>query len=601
MYYPALPGYLGVISPEVVYAELFAVQTGAIEMAKHERLETNLDPNKLIYDLEAATRQEPFDPSVLTVIRETKDNLNILHANEIRDYLKLKHLRSCLMLSTRACWMWLEDKIPSYVSAFPTSIFNGQECWLVFLIRGAVAFLNDSGVYADFVPLDYGVFTAGLQSARLDLREYPYNNRDSSSFRSAVMRLVHDVVGIWLQYPRDGNSYWKAVYVDVICRSIGIEPLVLDCVWRVYSIASQKTIGNQIKTPLGLDINTNAYPLFNRDSQLRTDLQQLSTIVFAFATGSQDVPDNQVLHNATPAQYVATIADKQLALFRTFIEDCFYFHFEGRPTHTSGLDELLEHEGDKYLPFREHAPTREHIKAPGGPFSPEHVRTIEGVFSAVVNRVITFNTKFSREGRTLFTSPTDFYRAVDDMGYSNVVDYFNKAAYGQNNSRKRLDLVDQYWDEVEKEPRWPGLESSSPIPFMKCFDYFFPHGTRSRFLQIGKLGAYLLTADYVYAGVVEPPSLDIVSNMIRKINKGLVSAFEILGMAPQRTKSRHGDKHQTTVKSFETQLKAVHQVVESSIPLDAHDDIPVDYILTEHAMCKFARLTSGKKPLLRIN
>lgn len=591
---------MSVISYEAVYAELFAVQTGAMELSRTQHVDANINPDKLVYNLENATRQAPFDPSIFTIIRDTKLGLDLLHVNEIQEYLKLKQARCCIMLSNRALWIWLEDKIPSYVSAILTGFYDGQECWLTYLVRDLSALLGEEYPLASFRPGEYGIPTVGLDAVTLDLEDYQQDPRDPSSFRTVVMKGVHDIVAAWLDYPTDGPSYWKAVYVDVIYKSVGVEPLVLDCVWHIYKMMSQKLMGHRKKTPLALDIDTAAYPLFDPESQIRRDLRQLATIVFAFAAGKHGIPDNAVLLGNTPAQHIENVADRRLMAFRVFIEDCYHYCFQGRPTRADGLDDLLDNNGDSYMPFREHGPTRQHMQKAGGPFSPENVRTVEGVFSAVVCRAITFNTEFSRHGRTLFTSPEDFFRAVEDYGCTKVEDYCNPGAYGQHNSRKKAELVSLYWNAINTGTEWPGLKATSPITFTECFEYFYPTSNLSRFPQIGKLGAYLLTADYVYAGIVQAPSSETVSTMIKKINKGPVSAFEVLGMVPQRTKSQHGNKHQTIVKSLSTMLETVHRVVQSSLPEDAHHHIDVDYILTEHALCKFARVVAGKNPVLRI-
>lgn len=539
----ALPRYLRVISPEVVYSELVAVQSCGLDLARKQGSGKDVDPIEMAFRLSSATEEKPFEPATFEIIHDTKMGLDLLLATQMQEYLKLKHIRSCIMLSNRASWLWLEDKITSCTSI----ILNGNtaDCplWMVLLVDEVREWLAGRRTASCFMPSLYGVNASGLKPAALDIQDYQHSRRRTESFRSIIIDAVHDIVAAWLDFPLDSNSYWKAIYIDILYQSVGIEATVLDVVWNTYSKITKDAIGSRYMNLLPEGSNMSDYELFNRSSRLRQDLRLLSKIVFAFAHGTQDSQDegDEVLEGISVVDHLKKTLQKRLEAFKSFVKSSYYFQLRGQPSGNPAIDRKMREDRDRYMPFREHAPTRLHLTSPDGPFSPEHVRTLEGLFSAIVNRAITFNTPFLKKGRTLFRSPEDFYAAVDDFGCVEEEEYCDKKAYGkQSNCHKKVELAEQYWDAVTDGPPWPVLAAKAPIPFINCFNYFYPPSGQLKFQQIGKLASYLLTADYVYAGVVEPPPLEVIAKIIKQNNKGPVSALELLFQATPQTKGLKG-------------------------------------------------------------
>lgn len=295
-----------------------------------------------------------------------------------------------------------------------------------------------------------------------------------------------------------------------------------------------------------------------------------------------------------------TIVGRREDMFKRFVSDCYSFHFHGISTSNSELDKVLATESDRYLPFREHAATRKNLKKQGGPFSPEHVRTVEGLFSALVCRATTFDTVFSREGRTLFKSPADFFAATKELGCTKESDYCNQAAYGQPDVGKKPDLVYQYWTTIKNDIPWPCLTSAEPVPFLDCCYYFYPAKGKPHFPHLGRLAACLLTSDYVYAGVVQRPSFDDIAELVRKINKGPIAAFEFLNWLPPRAQGPQGTKRLSDAGDISGLIKQAYELMQECLPKEAQEETGLDYIVTEHTLCKFSRVTGGVKPIVRI-
>ena len=75
--------------------------------------------------------------------------------------------------------------------------------------------------------------------------------------------------------------------------------------------------------------------------------------------------------------------------------------------HARFLDVVVRG-GDKKLPVRHLAPSLSRVLQPGGPYSPENLRTPAGLFSAFVFRGITHHTAFLHDHPTFFSTLDSF-------------------------------------------------------------------------------------------------------------------------------------------------------------------------------------------------
>ncbi|KAF8949810.1 hypothetical protein BDZ97DRAFT_1934993 [Flammula alnicola] len=238
--------------------------------------------------------------------------------------------------------------------------------------------------------------------------------------------------------------------------------------------------------------------------------------------------------------------------------------------------------------------TRTNMRSGRGPFAPDNVRTLAGVFSALVSRGITFGTEFSRRGRSLFTSPDDFRAACRDTGRRDPQYFCNPSAYGRYNPRRSTSFVDDYWKLLQIH-RWPALDDAGLIPFMVCFRFFKPANKKSRFPEIGDLTAYLLTADYVYAGVVAKPTLEEMGTIIHIINKGAVKALETVGLLSTRLTTQGGNRVTSTVEECTEAFRRSHDLVASSAPEQRRAAVGLDYIVTENTLSTLYHVTKRER------
>ncbi|KAJ7160569.1 hypothetical protein C8R43DRAFT_1124039 [Mycena crocata] len=75
--------------------------------------------------------------------------------------------------------------------------------------------------------------------------------------------------------------------------------------------------------------------------------------------------------------------------------------------------------------------------------------------------------------------------------------------------------------------------------FNDCYN-FLKKENLLRFREIGSFTVFLLASDFLYAGVVQPPTVAGVGNIIRGINKGGASGLEMLGPLKLRERGAKG-------------------------------------------------------------
>jgi len=127
-------------------------------------------------------------------------------------------------------------------------------------------------------------------------------------------------------------------------------------------------------------------------------------------------------------------------------------------------------------------------------------------------------------------------------------------------------------------------QAKSKIGFKNCYNFFLCPKGPNLFPQLGSLTAYLLTADLSYSGIMEPPTLEEICDMIRSLNKGAANALRKMRLIPLK------DDNDTAIKdAYQQAFKSVHEMILSLIPTEKHATLFINYILTEHMLCKFSR------------
>ena len=245
---------------------------------------------------------------------------------------------------------------------------------------------------------------------------------------------------------------------------------------------------------------------------------------------------------------------------------------------------------DFKLPFRIHAPSLHvALNADPGPFSQDHIRTRSGFFSALLFRALTFSAPIVLEDEQVFFQDYDdwlaFYKQATDQDEKPVTYFVRNRAYGTPNKHRNPSITESLWFASEVWEEWlDSNEEDGSICPVELFTFLMGQSPcKAKFRNVGPLTAYLLTADYICAGLATMPSVEQMAHIIHSVNKGAVSGLRMLGLLPRGVQAVTG--HDVSVATSQ-----LWKYLESSLSDDLKEKMPWNVITLEHSLCKFSRL-----------
>lgn len=506
----------------------------------------------------------------------------VLAAEETQMDVTLRIKHQAMMLAVLAPWQWLENIVMARCKDILSHGDLHRSHWLYPLVKSALEMVELRRAKRTFDPIMCGDIP-GDSFIYHNRHRLPLQWSSQHDQYDTVVAIVCDVLRIWLQFP-DETTRYQAWFVRSIVHCWGNSALYLHATWDVFRAVTRGSlvkVTRRILEPNHLDPFVNLlfeHPL-SLKQPLSSESKTLQCIASTLAVVTESVlcsphPTHENL--SLPPQLVE-VASKYVRQFIWFLgQACDVLLEKVDMSSASPVQRAMMSEPDRYFPFREHAPSRMNVLQDDGPFSPNLARTATGIFSASIFRGITFNTKFSRSGPVTFASLDDWNDAIDGLP---VEGYCCQSAYGQCNPRREPGLANSYWA-TAMTGEWENLfRSTSQLPFLTGYDFF----RSKRFPQLGPLGAYLLTADYVYAGVFTWPTSEEISGVIRTINKGAASGLQRLGFVT-RTETKKPD--------LEDCQKGVERAADwlSSELVRRQGDLSIaDGVVVEHSLCKLVR------------
>lgn len=291
---------------------------------------------------------------------------------------------------------------------------------------------------------------------------------------------------------------------------------------------------------------------------------------------------------------------------------------------------------DHFLPIRASAEGYQPLISPQGPLHHSRLRTVSGFFSMGTFRGTTYHSEFAKQNTT-FQDATDFLQKVFNLPTPQFV---IADCYGGRAQRSRVtsyhDHAHSLWQTVQKNTaNWwllrtppatqqtphaipgdvggtthdgPSMQdasvndpstmppSSSPgVPTSTCQ----PPGSDSLlekpkyeeildlilskdhdFPLLGPLTAHLLVADYVDAGVVEPPDAETMARVICRIDAGALAGLRALDYFHNRDALRY-------VK--ERAFMDLYAYLDNEFTPDEKRRLNWGPICLEHGLCKYSR------------
>lgn len=497
-----------------------------------------------------------------------------------------------LMLATHITWNWLDDHCVSVA----TRLLSGEvmpDDWIVRLVKYLRGLVQNRIQQRDISP---SLFSPHLPGDVYRYSVSRVNYRDAEQEDAATLKLTLDIVQHWLGFPPYLSNRLKARFVTAMVACCGPDILLLDSVWSAYGSVRRMVLtasapNTPAMSPRIFDVfieQLKAHPLCSVNSPHRTSFDLMARHIHLFTSDRSSIV--QYIDPTTKRITYPPVEDESglLGGLLAYLRELMPL-LPGRPSlsvkNMTPLQRAVYYSPDHLLPFRERAPTRARFSGINSPFSADVVRSREGLFSALIMRGITFNTEFSRSGTMLFNNVSEWNKATYSLPISSVA---NIAAYGNPNDGRHPRLATGYWEATTLPVSWLTFVGSGPVSFTSCYKFFLASKPRKRFMEIGPLTAFLLAADYTYAGVVVMPSVAEVANLISKMNLGAVTGLELLRVIPKRAPKGTGPKR-VPVPVCISGLARVHAYLAKHLTADEKKEFVFDVLMTEATMCKYGR------------
>lgn len=542
---------------------------------------------------------QPASPYALSAIANAWPQILNLERQEADQSIHLRYHRYGIMLTNYFTWWWLDcfvvGKVKDILQKTPASSDN----WLTKLVKKIKDIQFARITSYTFNPIH---FDSKLPGQVFEYRRHPRTlqwDSDPEQHYKEITSTVIEIVQHWLGFPMEGAYRQKAWFVHALLQEFGQSVLLLDQTWNAYDTMRRSMFSIPPSNPQSFDSvkplreAARQHPLHDPESEEHKVLDRITESILAVCNVNLPINGRTSAPNTlTPA--VQSVLDRRLTIFTSFVRDAVHAVLQPNSNlqTTSLAYKAMIANPDRYLPFREWAPSRIRFKSQDGPFHESVVRTRSGLFSALIWRGITFTTPFSLERKMVFHSLLEFQDEVSAVRRSQSDSRYicNPSAYGVYNKSRSPKLAEDYWEATGKHD-WSSFVKNQTVPFTDCYQQFFrPGKAPARFPQIGSLAAYLLTVDYMYAGIVDPPTLDDISDVVRCINRGAASGLEHLGLIGPRVKNKRGQGYSMPNEAeCRGAIRKLWEVLASVISIEEQQYLPVDGILVEHISCKFSR------------
>lgn len=567
----------------------------------------------LIEKLEDSYRaivEKPLDPSSVATISTVWKGLQAIQSSEAETNLVNRFQRRCVMITNYGAWFWLDGWILEQCKKILAGTWASGEVWLQKLVKNVQLIRSLRMTTKEFKPSEFGL--------NLSTNSYTYKspaiqwNLSDEEESNKIMSITIQIIQHWLGFPtgkdaKEGRQ--KAWFVHVILRELGENVLLLNQTWSAY-IQTKKNMFASVdasnpslfdcaipfqeaarRHPLN-DRATEEYLLMRRASEMLTAVKEGKTGSIDEGAQDQVATGSNLPVDRIPAE-VQYIAEDKANKFVGYVREMLELDRLGLNgiSSPSDLQKLVAQSPDQLMPFRERAPGRTRSRSDDGPFARNKCATREGLFSALIWRGITFSTEFSLQEPMIFENYDAWNSALEDIFDSGAETNYvcDIKAYGVTNPKRGIHHAEAYWNATNVND-WSDFVKDGPVPFMKTYrDFFYTGKQPARFPQFGPLCGYLITADYVYTGLVEMPSLNDIGTVIRTINRGGASGLELLGLIKPRAR-----KGRTKSVPAETECQQgvirVHDILKRELTDDEWTQGQFNPIVIEHLLCKYSKV-----------
>ncbi|KAJ7604060.1 hypothetical protein FB45DRAFT_958028 [Roridomyces roridus] len=548
-------------------------------------------------------RAAPGSVATCVSISRVWSQLDRLNRAEGEAMLQLKLIRYSVMQSTGFLWCWLDTYCVSQIRAAlqaPTEIWIGRLARLIHT-------LMSTGIQKKRIrPKDVGL--DGIEAV-FDFKQR--TTFDLTVDEQLLTGVVLEIIAFWLNFPRT-YSRQQSWFINTMVTTGYSSALFLDCAWGAFTHVRSTISGTSdinMSTPVAFSPLALALRNLALTNEQTVALEQMRTALFNYRHRAiADAASFQLQLAMIPSQ-----CSKRVHAMNRFLEwllqlepliglaDTVDIQGDG----TLGKFQRAVHQDRDYLlPFREHGPSRIVSRLPGNAFDPLHARARSGLYSGLLFWGVYFATKFAHHATsTLFASPRDWDAQVAAVGQQPPTFFCNVKAYGSVKCYRSVKLVQQHFDAVitpgTNKPcpgeEWEQSTRDGKFPFRECHRFLTRSKPRSLFLEIGDLIAFLLAADFVYAGAVEMPSVDDAGYFVWKLNAGAVRGLETLGLiAPRRRKLSSSSYHLPDEAEVKSAFSQLYGFLDSRLSPEQKERMVFDLFMVENSLCKSGRWIAAK-------
>ena len=553
-------------------------------------------PDAMGLDIISRTLAEQPDAiDSLSTACQLSSSYNMLSTVESVASIHLRQTRASIMKANCSLFAWIDLWLPAQcdrLGELDRKDLNVNLHWLYDLcvhIKSAVAcrHLKDKEFKSD-------QYTTRLPASVTTIRDrcLPFNMQPSVH-QTLIVEIVQEVVSGWLGIV-DENLRWKAWFVAALLENFNENVLLLEYVWTAHQKMKKSTLLRQhSNTPKWQFMepfkeSLRGHPLSHSSSAESNMITRLSDFMQAKSEhDAQAVSGRRSLLGMQVPKVIMDAREKRLKAFGDFVVQSLgvFYHTVDKNTANSLQLAILE-SPNTLSPFREHSPDRLRFQGSDSPFSPEHIHEPYGLFSALIWRIITFNTPFSAHEPMIYHDIDEWNKAIEEIHDSTYV--CDPMVYGHPGHRGPL-LAKLLWP-AALNSGWQDICRDIPHDFQDLVNFFL---APKRFPQLGILIGFLLCSDYVYSGVAKVPTIEVVGECISRINSGGARGLELMGLLEEHNpKGRKHQRHDDGACIHAAQT--AYHFIGNLLTSQEQKDVTYDSIMTENALCKFKRLVSRK-------
>lgn len=306
-------------------------------------------------------------------------------------------------------------------------------------------------------------------------------------------------------------------------------------------------------------------------------------------------PPHSPVYSPTPSPPPTTSTDLW-PIFVQFLRHSWNtYHNLPDQTCPQRLRTSIQNDPDRFLLFRELAPSRRAVTQPGGASTPELTCTRGGIFSTLVFRGITYGSLALRQAppalRTTYfkdLSAWNNHVAALKARWPSKEDTFfcDPRAYGQYLGKRKISNGKQFWKASgHAGTQWVIDLAKYPAgDVRRSFKTVMNNVKKMKKITLehfGDLQKYLWVADMVCIGLVDQPTLDDLGRQIKLLGAGGQKGLQMLGLV----KNRKGG----TQEEITAAVKSLYHYVDQTLTAKEKEEMDFSAVMLEHALCKLSR------------